>query len=129
MKTLARNRRPFVFCLYDGKEPIFDEWGNETGEYRVAYKPPVCVMANISHATGISNIEQFGDLERYDKVIVLEDIETPISETTVLFVDKPYEADDDGLPLYDYIVRRVARSINSVSIAITKVDVSGVQSE
>ena len=125
MRTLARNKRPFVYCLYAGKDPIYDEWGNETGEYKVSYAAPVCEMANISPATGVSRVEQFGDLERYDKVLVMSDVHTPITDTTVLFVDKPYEEDEEGMPIYDYIVRRVARSLNFVSIAISKVEVTG----
>lgn len=123
MKTLARNRKPFSYCIYVRKDLIFDEWGNETGEYKVVYGEPVEAEANISPATGISRVEQFGDLENYDKVLVTDDLEIPIDETTVLFVDKAYEEDGEGNPLYDYIVKRVARSLNSVSIAIRKVTV------
>ena len=123
MKTLARNKVAFTYCLYSKKEAILDEWGNKTGEYKVVYGDPVDCEANISPATGMSRVEQFGDLENYDKVLVTDDLEIPIDETTVLFVDKAYEEDGEGNPLYDYIVKRVARSLNSVSIAIRKVDV------
>ena len=47
----------------------------------------------------------------------------PISEDTVLFVDKEPEYDGEK-PLYDYVVKRVAKSLNSISIAISKVNVS-----
>ena len=45
-------------------------------------------------------------------------------ETTVLFVDKKPEYDDNGLPLYDYVVKRVSRSLNVIAIAIKRVDVT-----
>ena len=80
--------------------------------------------ANISPATGVSQVEQFGKELKYDKVIVLDDITCPIDENSVLFVDKQPEKDDDGNLLFDYIVKKVARSLNSVSIAISKVEVS-----
>ncbi len=58
------------------------------------------------------------------KMIVLDDITCPIDENSVLFVDKQPEKDDEGNLLFDYIVKKVARSLNSVSIAISKVAVS-----
>lgn len=124
MKVMERNKRTFWYCLYDRKEPIVDEDGNETGEEQIVYKPAQSLRANISAASGSSQVEQFGNLAGYDKVIVLDDTSCLIDENTVLFIDKEPEYDDDGKPLYDYMVKRVAKSLNSVSIAVTKVSVS-----
>lgn len=124
MKTLARNRRPFTYCLYEGVQtPIYDEYGNETGELTLGYGEPQVAWGNISPATGESVTEMFGGLDNYDKVIVLDDIDTPINTDTVLFVDKAYE-EKDGQPIYNYIVRRVAKSLNFVAIAIQEVKVN-----
>lgn len=124
MKVMERNKRTFWYCLYDRKEPIIDEDGNETGEEQIVYKPVQSLRANISAASGSSQVEQFGNLAGYDKVIVLDDTSCPIDENTVLFIDKEPEYGEDGNPLYDYRVKRVAKSLNSVSIAATKVSVS-----
>lgn len=124
MKVMERNKRTFWYCLYDRKEPIIDEDGNETGEEQIVYKPAKSLRANISAASGSSQVEQFGNLAGYDKVIVLDDTSCPIDENTVLFIDKEPEYGEDGNPLYDYRVKRVAKSLNSVSIAATKVSVS-----
>lgn len=124
MRTMRINKRPFYYCLFSDKEPIEDEYGNETGEMRVIYEAPVQMLANISQATGQSNTEQFGNLENYDKVIVTDDLNCPIDESSVLFIDKEPEYSLAGDPMYDYTVRRVAKSINSVSIAVRKVNVS-----
>lgn len=124
MKVMERNKRTFWYCLYDRKEPIIDEDGNETGEEQIVYKPAQSLRANISAASGSSQVEQFGNLAGYDKVIVLDDTSCPIDENTVLFIDKEPEYDEDGKPLYDYMVKRVAKSLNSVSVAATKVSVS-----
>lgn len=124
MKAMERNKRTFWYCLYDRKEPIIDEDGNETGEEQIVYKPAQSLRANISAASGSSQVEQFGNLAGYDKVIVLDDTSCLIDENTVLFIDKEPEHDDDGKPLYDFMVKRVAKSLNSVSIAATKVSVS-----
>lgn len=123
MRCLKRNERPFWYCLYNGETEVVDEYGNATGEPRPIYGEPVEMVANISSATGQSNTEMFGNLDSYDKVIVLCDMNCPIDEHTVLFIDKEPEFGFDGIPLYDYIVKRVAKSLNSVSIAIRKVDV------
>lgn len=124
MKVMERNKRTFWYCLYGRKEPIIDEDGNETGEEQIVYKPVQSLRANISAASGSSQVEQFGNLVGYDKVIVLDDTSCPIDENTVLFIDKEPEYGEDGNPLYDYRVKRVAKSLNSVSIAATKVSVS-----
>lgn len=124
MKTMERNKQMFFYLLYDRKEPVKDGDGNETGEETVVYKPAVSFRANVSAATGASQVEQFGSLTGYDKVIVTDDLSCPIDENSVLFLDKEPEYDEDGKPLYDYMVKRVAKSLNSVSVAVTKVSVS-----
>ena len=118
------NKSSYWYLLYDKKEPVRDEDGNETGDSRVVYKAAVQRRDNVSAATGSAQVEQFGNFISYDKVIVTDDLSCPIDENTVLFVDKEPEYDADDNPLYDYIVRRVAKSLNSISYAISKVTVS-----
>ena len=106
---------------------------------RNTYEDEVELSANISQATGQSNTEQFGNLENYDKVIVTDWIDCPINENSVLFIDKAPEWKNAEyneataitvtgatvkVPVYDYTVRRVAKSLNSISIAVSKVKVS-----
>ena len=79
--------------------------------------------ANVSPARGQASVEMFGNLDGYDKVLVTDWVECPIDENSVLFVDKAPAYDTSGHPIYDYIVRRVAKSLNSVAIAIGKVSV------
>ena len=137
MKGLEINKRTFWYCNYVSSENVRDSLGHFTGEKVLQYSTAVQMKANISPATGNSNAEQFGSLDDYDKVIVFTGT-SPIDEHTVLFVDKEPEyttvttyKDVDGtwtaqtiqVPVYDYTVRRVAQSINSVSIAISKVNV------
>jgi hypothetical protein len=124
MKLLKRNLSTIHYCLYERSEPILDDDGNETGEDKITYSEPVEFECSVSAATGYSATEMFGNLENYDKTIITDDMECPIDEHSVLFVDKEPEFDTDGRPLYDYIVRRVAKSINNISFAIRKVDVT-----
>ena len=125
MKIMERNKRPLWYLLYDHKAPAVDAEGNETGEEIIVYKPAVALRANVSPAFGSSQVEQFGNLVGYDKVIITDDMSCPIDENTVLFVDKePEYREADGKPLYDYIVKRVAKSLNIIAYAVTKVSVS-----
>lgn len=125
MKIMERNKRSLWYLLYDHKAPAVDAEGNETGEEIIVYKPAVALRANVSPASGSSQVEQFGNLAGYDKVIVTDDMSCPIDENTVLFVDKePEYREADGKPLYDYIVKRVAKSLNTIAYAVTKVSVS-----
>ena len=124
MKLMKRNLSPVYFCLSHGKQPQTDDNGYETGEEQVVYKPPVRLMCSVSPATGYAQVNMFGNLESYDKVLVTDDVRCPIDENTVLFIDKKPEFNSEGVPLFDYRVRRVAKSINSISYAVSKVTVS-----
>lgn len=124
MKLMKRNLKPVYYCLYKGREPLLDEDGNETGEYQVGYEVPVKMMCSVSPATGYAQVNMFGNLESYDKVLITDNTDCPIDENSLLFVDKEPEFGNDGNPLCDYRVRRVAKSLNSISYAISKVTVS-----
>nr|DAZ18686.1 MAG TPA: hypothetical protein [Caudoviricetes sp.] len=121
---MERNKVSFWYLLFDRKVAITDDEGNESGEHTVLYKDAVQMKANVSAATGAAQVEQFGNFISYDKVIVIDDLSCPIDENSVLFIDKEPEYAEDGTPLYDYLVKRVAKSLNSISIAVSKVTVS-----
>ena len=94
-----------------------------------------------------TQIEQFGTSITYDRVIVTTK-RLPIDENSILWVDvlpdfenralktergKLIDSENGEVLLtegakipgnYDYIVKKVATSLNSMSIAISKVDVS-----
>lgn len=124
MKTMERNKVSFHYLLYKDKVPILDEEGYETSETQVIYEDAVAMRANVSAATGSAQVEQFGNFTSYDKVIVTDDLSCPIDENSVLFLDKEPEYTEDGTPLYDYVVKRAAKSLNSISYAVSKVTVS-----
>ena len=119
MRDLKKNRQFMYYARLIGNEPVvIDDDGKEleTGEYENIYDEPVLIYANISAAKGEAEDSVFGKELAYDRVIVISDPMFPIDEYTILWIDsKPPEA-------HDYIVSKVARSINSVSYAIKKVD-------
>ena len=134
MKCLERNKVRFFYSLYQGKEAITDDYGNVTGEYELKYGNPVEWYANISAAKGETQTQQFGENEAYDKVIVMDNEAPPIDEYSVLWIDSAPQLDEDGslvtnvqgeiVTPHDYIVKKVAKSLNVVSLAICKVTVS-----
>lgn len=124
MRCLKRNKKTFYYATFKGKIPVTDEYGNKTGEYQLTYNTPMKIRANISAATGEAQTEQFGSSIMYDKVIISDDINCPIDEHTVLCIDSLPSYDADGDLIYDYIVKKVAKSLNTISYAVSKVKVS-----
>lgn len=127
MRLQQRNLKSIWYCLYAGKQAVTDDDGYETGEYEVTYQTPVQIKCNVSPAMGQSQLGMFGNLESYDKVIVIDDMSCPIDENTVLFIDRvPTRKDGVYVFNYDYVVRRVAKSLNSIAIAVSKVKVDSI---
>lgn len=135
MRGLVRNKTKFYYALYETREEITDDYGNKTGQYELIYGNPVMMFGNVSAAVGEIQNRQFGESESYDKVIVLDNPNVPINEYSHLWVDTSplltetgtlvLKDDDTEQTPHDYVVKKVARSLNSVSIAISKVDVNG----
>ena len=141
MRLMQRNLKPVWYCLYYGQRPVTEE-GYETGETAIIYGDPTLLMCNVSPATGAAQQEMFGVIENYDKIIVTDKMDCPINENTVLYIEeKPVRAlmlklqfginpfGDLGFRSkvtnkYNYVVRRVAKSLNYISYAISKVEVS-----
>ena len=127
MRALLRNKIRIFYANYRDKNPLKDEYGNLTGEYEISYTNPTEVCANVSAARGEATTRQFGDDESYDRVIVLDDPKFPIAATSILWIDTlPVIAEDGSTETpHDYIVKQVATSLNSVSIAVSKVNAGG----
>lgn len=127
MRTLIRNKIRIFYANYREKISLKDEYGNLTGEYEISYTNPTEVCANVSAARGEATTRQFGDDESYDRVIVLDDPKLPVTATSVFWIDTHPEIAEDGSTEtpHDYIVKQVATSLNSVSIAVSKVNVRG----
>lgn len=136
MRMNNRNKQAFWYALYAGTEPGYDDEGYENGASAVYAKPVKC-LGNISPEKGSVIARQFGDDDQYDKVIAVEDRDTPIDEYAVLWIDKMPELEEDGalkvnadgeiVTPCDYIVRRVGRGLpvfGGALIAVSKVSVS-----
>lgn len=117
MRTLLRNKRPLYAAKFIKNEPILDGDGFDTGEEKAVYAEPVRFFANVSPSRGETETLQFGESLEYDRVIVLESPDADIDEYSRIWFDR-----DPSLS-HNYIVKAVAKSLNSLSIAIKRVDV------
>ena len=122
MKTLARNKKTLYYALQKEIKGVDDEYGNFSGQYDIEYYAPVETQMNISPARGEAILEQFGISEQYDKVLVTDDMSCPIAEDSVLWLDTvPEIVNGETATPFDYLVIRVAKSLNCIAIAVKKV--------
>ena len=128
MKALNRNKRTFWYANQSQNvppTPQYDDYGLETGDMGLTYDLPTEVSANISAARGTADLDAFGINSNYSKTIVVDNLTLPIDKSTILWVDKVPDANGEaGAVKHDYAVVGVARSINSLTIAIKEVSVS-----
>lgn len=117
MKCLERNKRTFYYATLSANVPAVNASGQRTGEYIKTYTAPTAYRANISEAKGNVYADYFGLNCSYDKVIVTDDMNCPITESSVLWVDYT-----DTMGKYDYVVRRKAVSLNCIAYAIARVE-------
>ena len=136
MRGLKRNQKTLYYQLDQNNVPIYetDLDGNIvtdpitgepllTGETKVGYSAPVEFRANVSANRGESSSDPFGIDLLYDKTMVSCDMDLPIDELSVLFVDKKPEFDADGnlANTADYKIVKVGKSLNSALYAIKKI--------
>ncbi len=119
MRTLTINRQPMWYALYEGKEEVIDEYGNHTGVFQLKYSDPVYYPVNMSESRGTASVEAFGIEADFDRTFVTTDMSCPIKEDSIIW----FGADPQTEP-HNYIVYRIANSLNSITYAIRGVDVS-----
>lgn len=132
MRTMTRNRQVFWEAKLLGAEMGQDADGNYVEE-TFTYSKPSEHNAPITAASGEAQTQLFGANEVYDKVITLNLGEDYLDIASVLWIDTPIELDENGnlkknakgevITPYNYVVVKVAKSLNFISVAIRKVDV------
>lgn len=124
LKHLRRNLETFYYCTVASTERTVNANGQLTGGEHIVYNEPVMAKGVISANQGTAQIEQFGNNLVYSKVISICDTSLPIDETTGLFIEKSPLFNDSGTPLYNYVVKAVAKTKNITSYAVDKVSIS-----
>lgn len=128
MKALERNKQSFWYANLNANvppTPQYDDYGNETGEMGLTYDLPTEVSANISAARGTADLDAFGINANYSKTIVTDNLTLPVDKSTILWIDKEPDTNGEaGAIKHDYVVVAVAKSLNSLTIAVKEVSVS-----
>ena len=119
MKILKRNKKVFYYALVKGLDKLRDENGLSTGENVVSYHKAVKAEGSIIGQSDEYVRSVFGGFRDYEKVIVLDDMTCPIVEDSILFVEKEPEYDTFGIPLNDYVIKRIEKTLNFLFIAIS----------
>ena len=132
MKALARNKQTLYYALQTGLVDVTDEYGLYTGVQTPTYGTPVKAEMNISPATGKTVLEWMGIATNYSKVLVTDDMECPITEDTILWIgiEPTTTTVVNGTSTtvnnpHNFVVSRVAKSLNSIVYGVTEVSVSG----
>ena len=95
MRNLRKNQRDMWYALYDKKIPILDENGDETGDYKMGYGPPVFFQASLSAGKGSVRANVFGVDVDYTRTISTTDMDLPITETSLIwYKTKPVLLED-----------------------------------
>lgn len=146
MRTLAINKQPMWYALLESKTEVLDEYGNHTGVFDIKYSAPVYYPVNMSPSRGVAGLEQFGINANYDRTFVTTDMNCPIKEDSVIWYGKnPYDGTSGAVvghavaggavvgtrktSPHNYVIHRVANSINGIAIAIRGVDVGKNEGE
>lgn len=123
MRGIQRYRRAICYKNFVRTEFVTDE--NNRKKKAIVYTDVKTVYGTVSTPTGNTIPEMFGTDESYDKVVVLDMPNIDISENSVLWLDVPYSADT----AHDYIVRRVIRNHNFLTIGVRKVNVTHAETD
>ena len=115
MRTLARNKKKIYYANYVSDMAMYDDNGLYTGDSQIGYTAPVEAYVNLSASKGDTEIELFGTDINYSNVIVT-DTDLGMDEHSILWIDREYTKP------HNYVVVRVAKTLNSVTYAINKVE-------
>ena len=122
-----RIKQEFWYAPYTGTGTLYDDYGNETGQYAI-YGNPIKQMGNVYVAHGTVYHRAYGIDEDYTHSIMVEDRDTPIDEYSVIWLgtlpqlaeDGSLATDENGhiLTPYNHIVKRISRGLPKYGVAI-----------
>lgn len=115
MQLLNRNKQLIQYTTYSGSmSATKDTNGDYTGEYTETYSALKSIMGYVTASKGEAMEQMFGKDLDYDKILYVPK-SCEIDEYTLLWLNASSSASND------YIVTKVAESLNHKAIAIKKV--------
>lgn len=119
MRCLARDKSTVWVSLYEESVEELDADGLRTGNHVTRRSDPFEIDASVSAARGSVYEDGFGQDVAYDRSVLIEDVDTPVSESTVMWIDA-----DPAVDEWDYKVSAIARTPNVVKVAVKRREVS-----
>lgn len=110
MRSLQRDWRELRYAVPLSKEPILDDYGNDTLELKTVYSEPNVLRVNVSANVGQEAMNTFGALTGYSRTVTYAGRTCPLTEGTIIWFG------DDT-----YTVIKVADSKNGFLIALREV--------
>lgn len=115
MQSLARNKQTLYYATYSGITDVVDADGNLTGEKATSYSFPVKACMNIAPNTGRVVTSYFGNDTNYSHILCTTDMSCPINQNTRVWIGQTPNQSADN---WNFVVKRVAKSLNSILIAV-----------
>ena len=119
MRSLQRNMRKLYYAIPVGEKAILDDYGNDTLEVEIEYSDPVELYANVSANVGQEAVNVFGSLTGYNRTVTYSGMSCPLVEGCIVW----FNTDVTGP--HNYVVIKVADSVNGYVIALREVSNSG----
>ena len=110
MRSLQRNCREIQYAVPIGREPILDEYGNDTLEVETIFSEGKSLKVNLSANAGQEAVNVFGSATEYSRVITYWGHTCPLVEGTKVWFGAE-----------TYVVVKIADSKNCFSIALREV--------
>lgn len=119
MRLMARNGRTIYYQLLASQSPITEEW--DTGEDTYVYDSPVAITATVSPAEGSTSRTAYGASPNYDRIVLIDDMDCPVEETSLLWLEREPEYVNEQLANRpDFMVVRVAKALNHIKVVARK---------
>lgn len=115
MRDLKRNQSTVFYSLKSKTRDSVDRNGNPT----YSYSEPIEGKFSLSPNQGEADMQPFGRDVDYDRNMITHDMNCEIDEYSHLWIDK-----DPNNESYNYIVKKVAKSLNCIKFAIKEVNTS-----
>ena len=96
MRDLKKNQRKLWYSLYEGKKPILDANGDETGDYEIRYSKPKQIDISLSAGHGSAYVNVFGADVECTRTIMTTDMKLPITETSLVWYETEPVFKEDG---------------------------------
>lgn len=119
MRGLMRLKRAISYKNFVSTSYVTDSQGRKTGRTAVEYSAVKVMYGSVSAITGQAVVEMFGVNEAYDRLVVVDDTSIDISESSILWLEKEYAEGES----HDYVVRKIIRNRNYMTIGCKRVDV------